>query len=188
MKPIFTIHAGELLVADEIEQNFKKKGIFVWVPSKDVGIDLLVTDRKFKKSLSIQVKFSRDYSNTKGMDPYRKEIRACGWWTINRKKLNESKADIWVFVMYPLFETRPRYLVMPTKNAIHFFNKLHPRGKIIQIYIWVVKPTNKTEFAFETRDLDKNRRNQICKFGDEKSERKRNLSKYLNNWKKIEKL
>ena len=41
MKPIFTIHAGEYLVGTYIEKNFKKYN--VWFPSKDRGIDLLVS-------------------------------------------------------------------------------------------------------------------------------------------------
>jgi hypothetical protein len=33
MKPIFTIHAGEYLVAAEIEKSLKN--VTVWLPSKD---------------------------------------------------------------------------------------------------------------------------------------------------------
>src|SRR5260221_10904799 len=44
MKPLFTIHAGEFLVASYIEQQFKD--YLVWLPSRDSGVDLLVTDRK----------------------------------------------------------------------------------------------------------------------------------------------
>jgi hypothetical protein len=41
MRPIFTVHAGEFLAGQYIEREFKKN---VWVPRKDTGIDLLVTD------------------------------------------------------------------------------------------------------------------------------------------------
>ena len=43
MKTLFTIHAGEYLVGSEIEKLFKNYR--VWIPSKDTGIDLLVTDK-----------------------------------------------------------------------------------------------------------------------------------------------
>ena len=62
MQPIFTIHAGEYLVGSYIEDKFKKYR--VWVPSKDIGIDLLVTNSKNSKAVSLQVKFSKDYTVT----------------------------------------------------------------------------------------------------------------------------
>jgi hypothetical protein len=36
----------------------------VWIPTKDTGVDLLVSDRKNKKAVSLQVKFSRDFLAT----------------------------------------------------------------------------------------------------------------------------
>ena len=61
MKPIFTIHAGEYLVASYIEQKFKRFN--VWIPSKDTGIDLLITDSNNKKTVSLQVKFFLEIQN-----------------------------------------------------------------------------------------------------------------------------
>ena len=49
MKPLFTIHAGEYLVGSYIEKHFKKYN--VWIPSKDTGIDLLVTNSKNNKTI-----------------------------------------------------------------------------------------------------------------------------------------
>ncbi len=43
MKPLFTIHGGEYLVGSYIERHFKR--VNVWVPSRDTGVDLLVSDR-----------------------------------------------------------------------------------------------------------------------------------------------
>ncbi|ENY3129647.1 hypothetical protein ACFXAP_003729 [Vibrio cholerae] len=53
MKPIFTIHAGEFLVGSHLEQKFGKK-INVWIPSKDTGVDFLLTDSSNQKTTSIQ--------------------------------------------------------------------------------------------------------------------------------------
>ena len=74
MRPIFTVHAGEYLVGDYIEKKFK--GCRVWIPSKDTGIDLLVTDPRGNNGVSLQVKFSKDY-----IIP---EVKAAGWWTLKR--------------------------------------------------------------------------------------------------------
>lgn len=58
MRPIFTIHAGEYPVGSA-KRMFPK--VRVWVPSKGDGIDLLVTDRKCTRAVSLQVRFSKDY-------------------------------------------------------------------------------------------------------------------------------
>jgi len=42
MRPIFTIYAGEYLVGSYIEKAYKN--LRVWLPSRDVGVDLLVTN------------------------------------------------------------------------------------------------------------------------------------------------
>jgi hypothetical protein len=42
MKPLFTLHAGEFLVDTEIEWEFRR--VNVWIPAKDTGIDLLVSN------------------------------------------------------------------------------------------------------------------------------------------------
>ena len=56
MKPIFTIHAGEYLVGDYLEKHFTDCEI--WVPSKDTGTDLLITNStNRKKNAGIRVKF-----------------------------------------------------------------------------------------------------------------------------------
>ena len=48
MKPLFSIHEGEFLVGDYITRNMSKK-YEVWVPAKDMGVDLLVTTKKGKR-------------------------------------------------------------------------------------------------------------------------------------------
>ena len=49
MRPIFTVHAGEFLVGEHIEKKFPE--LNVWIPSKDTGVDLLVTNKKVHQSL-----------------------------------------------------------------------------------------------------------------------------------------
>ena len=99
MQPLFTIHAGEYLVGTFIEENFKNYNL--WLPSKDTGIDLLVTDKKNKKAVSLQVKFSKDYSPTHLTHEEEKKSTAWGWWTVSRDKLKKSQADFWVLCPSP---------------------------------------------------------------------------------------
>jgi hypothetical protein len=59
MKPLFTIHAGEYLVGEYIERHFKQ--VNVWLPARDTGIDLLISDLLNRRVVSIQVKYSKDF-------------------------------------------------------------------------------------------------------------------------------
>jgi len=62
MRSLFTTHAGEYLVGSFIEERYPKWN--VWMPSKDRGIDLLVSDARNTRTVSLQVKFSKDFNPT----------------------------------------------------------------------------------------------------------------------------
>jgi hypothetical protein len=74
VKPLFTIHTGEYVAGDFIERNFRR--VNVWVPTKDTGVDLLVSDARNKKVVSLQVKFSRDFLATHMAAIFQKPLRA----------------------------------------------------------------------------------------------------------------
>lgn len=177
MQPLFTIHAGEYLVGSHIEENFKNYN--VWVPSKDTGIDLLVTNSKNNKAVSLQVKYSKDYVITHTKPEYQNKIRAWGWWTLNRDKIKESKADLWVFVMQSFAEKKTVCIVIPPRTLLKTLKAIHGNMKRIQTYMWVCC-NNK---CWETRGLGKAERillaNNKYKCAD------RNLTSFLNNWKSM---
>ncbi len=91
MKSLFTIHAGEFVVGDYIERKFRR--VNLWVPSRDTGTDLLVTNLNNEKAISLQIKFSRDFLTTHMPSIFQKPLRACGWWSLNREKIAKSNAD-----------------------------------------------------------------------------------------------
>jgi hypothetical protein len=97
MKPLFTIHAGEYVVGEFIERNFPSLNI--WIPSKDTGIDLLVTSAENSKSVSLQVKLSKDYKKSVAKSKFDEELSAAGWFTLKHDKIAKSEADLWVFVL-----------------------------------------------------------------------------------------
>lgn len=97
MRPLFTVHAGEFLVGEYIERSFRNTN--VWLPSKDSGIDLLVTNKKNQAPVSLQVKYSRDFLVTNLSAKFQEPLRACGWWTFDPKKLRTSPADYWVLLI-----------------------------------------------------------------------------------------
>lgn len=50
MKPLFTVHVGEYLVGSYIEQHYKR--VSVWIPSRDTGVDLMVSDRRGRSTVT----------------------------------------------------------------------------------------------------------------------------------------
>ena len=90
MRPIFTMHAGEYLFGSYLEKQFKKFNL--WIPSRDTGIDLLVTDSKNRKAVSLQVKFSKDFLPTETEETFQKGWKSLGWWALKRDKIKQSLA------------------------------------------------------------------------------------------------
>jgi hypothetical protein len=181
MRPIFTVHAGEFLVGEYIEQTFKDKN--VWVPTKDRGLDLLITNETNSKSLSVQVKFSRDFLPTMKLEAHaRKELRSCTWFSLDRDKIARSVAEVWVFVLLG-FETKSRdFLAISPQEILRRLEKIDPQKARYQVYIWV---TNQDR-AWLTRGVTKDEQLRISEgtFHDEL----RDVSAALNNWERVEAL
>ena len=180
MKPIFTIHEGEYLVGSHLEDIFKKYN--VWVPSKDTGIDLLVTDVKNKKAVSLQVKFSKDYTVTHMKPVFQNRFKAWGWWSLNRDKIRKSKADLWVMAMQSFHQKTIECIVIPPDVLLKRLRKLHGRKKTIQTYLWITQDNK----CWETRGLGKADRILLANKQYKNSDR--NFTTYLDNWKPLKKV
>ena len=177
MKPIFTIHAGEYLVGSHIEREFKN--LNVWLPTKDTGIDLLVTDNKNKKAVSIQVKFSKDFLAENKSDALRRGLKAFGWWSLKREKILKSRADIWVFVLYAFDQKRIDFIIIPPHELLKILETIHKQEKVIQIYFCVTKKNK----CWETRGLGM--AEQVLVAESMYTNKQRNFTKYLNNWNSV---
>jgi hypothetical protein len=180
VKPLFTIHAGEFVVGDFIEGSFS--GVNLWVPTRDTGIDLLVTDSRNQKTVSLQVKFSRDYS-AKHIPPVsQRPLRACGWWALNRQKLADSKADQWVFVLMGFEHRTTDFIVIKPSELLARLDNIHGKGKTIQSYLWVTEEKR----CWETRGL--NRPEELAIAKGEYTNEVRDFSRYLNDWTAVKAL
>ncbi len=180
MKSLFTIHAGEFLVGDYIEREFRR--VNLWLPSQDTGIDLLVTDSKNEKTVSLQVKFSRDYLATHMTAIFQKPLRAFGWWSLNQQKIANSKADYWVFVL-PSFERRSTdFVVIKPSELLARLEEIHGKVKTIQSYLWVTEKN----LCWETRGLKRQEQLSLAQ-GQYKND-VRDFSKYLNDWSPVQTL
>jgi hypothetical protein len=172
MQTLFTVHAGEYLVGSHIERNFKNYN--VWVPSRDSGIDLLVTNSNNKRTISLQVKFSKDYVPTHMEPLLQNKVKAWGWWTLNKDKIKNSSADLWIQSFH---DKTIEYIVVPHRELYKKLKKIHGNKKLIQSYLWV---TNKNK-CWETRGLSKEDQKSIV--NNLYSNDSRNFTVYLNNWK-----
>lgn len=175
MRPIFTVHAGEYLVGLDIEERFPE--LRVWVPSKDDGIDLLVTDRACKKSISLQVKFSKDYLGKNAKAWIAAGIKSGGWWSFSPEKIEKSSADYWVLALYQFQDRHFDFVVITPQALAKIYSEICPPGvKTIQSYIWVTADKR----CWETRGLGK--KEQLLVANGQFESKSRDLSNLLNNW------
>lgn len=175
MKPIFTIHEGEFLVGDHINRRLGHK-YDVWVPTKDTGIDLLITRRPQKgRAVGLQVKFSRSFSIPEELA---RHLIATSWFTLDPKKIYSSQADLWVFVIMTLRHDQ-HFVVIPKTEL----QKRIPRntGNKWNLYLWVYD--NHT--CYQVRDLGKEEKHDTMHRGVR--DKQRDFSKWLENWKLIDK-
>lgn len=180
MKPIFTVHAGEYLVGDHLEKQFPDYEI--WVPSKDTGTDLLITNSKNrKKNAGIQVKFSKDF--VPEMEAaFQGSLSACGWWVLNPEKMQNSSAELWILAPYSFIEKRIQFIIIEPEELSRILTSIHGNKRNTNVYLWVTK----NERCFETRGLNKKIQNEIIEGNYSNVDIIRDFTGYLNCWKKIE--
>jgi hypothetical protein len=179
MRPLFTIHAGEFLVGQHIERKFKRTN--VWVPTKDVGVDLLVTNATSTKAVTLQVKFSRDFLPIMKLEPsVQKNLRSCTWFTLDRKKLEASTATLWVLVLLGFEKNTYDYVVIKPGELKKKLESLHGNAKSYQTYIWVTKHGR----AWLTRGISKQHHQGIAM--NTFSDASRDLTDHLDDWDLIE--
>jgi hypothetical protein len=181
MQPIFTVHAGEFVVANHIQAHFKS-ALNLWVPAKDTGIDLLVTNKSNKKSVSLQVKFSRNYLSPNFSAKFGGNLRSCGWWNFDEKKIEKSPADYWVLVIVGVDHPSYDFVVLKPTELLQRLRVLRPTENRRQSYLWVTKSMK----CWETRGL--NSLGQQAVAANTYRNKERNFTAKLNNWKPLERL
>ena len=180
--PVAPIHAGEFVVGDFIERHYR--AVNLWVPARDTGIDLLVTDPRNQRVVSLQVKFSRDYLLSQSIG-LQKALRACSWWALNRQKLRDSEADYWVLVLMGWERRTKDFMVIKPSDLLERLDRIHGKaGKTIQSYLWVTKKGS----CWEARGLKKSDKLAIAEGRDPDTHKARDFSLYLNKWGPIKRL
>jgi hypothetical protein len=180
MKPLFTVHAGEYLVGSHIEARYPRWN--VWLPSKDTGVDLLVTNGRNTKTVSLQVKFSKDFTPTHRTILLQRKLVAGGWWTLQEAKIKDSCADFWVFVLPSFFEHKTSFIIITPKELLRRMMSIRGKAmKRIQSYLWITKSGR----CWETRDL-KSPEQEMIAFDRFRNDT-RDFSQFLNAWSSLEK-
>jgi len=180
MKPLLSVHAGEYLAGSHIEQHFRR--VNIWVPAKDTGIDLLVSDRSNRRSISLQVKFSKDFLVTHRGPEFQRSLKACGWWTLDRDKLKQSEADYWVFVLQGFANRSVDFAVIPPRDLLRRLERIHGRQNKYQTYLWVTEKKR----CWEARGL--RRSDQLLIALGEYVDQSRDFSDRLNDWSAVARL
>jgi hypothetical protein len=170
MKPLFTIHEGEFLVGDHINRKLGKK-YDVWVPTKDSGIDLLVTRKDRRgRAVGLQVKFSRSFPIR---EEFSRHLLATSWFTLDPKKVRESRADLWVFVILTL-RHEAHFIVIST-NELRERSPRGTRGKW-NLYLWVFDDRT----CYQVRDLSHEERLDVMRRGIDDAHL--DYSEWLDRW------
>jgi hypothetical protein len=149
MRPLFSVHAGEFLVGNEIERRFPAAGL--WMPAKDTGVDFLVTNAARCRMVGVQVKYSRDFSD---LHP---GMSACSWFRLDPTRLEASSAHIWIFVLLsPVVkrgEQKYRYILISPRELAKRLRKLHGGTRqLMHTYFWVAE-NNGSSSCWEARGL-----------------------------------
>jgi hypothetical protein len=171
MRPLFTIHAGEYLVGLHVQKSLK---LNAWIPAKDIGIDLLVTDSDYRHAVSLQVKYGKDFLPEKKAE-LRRSLRCVSWFTLNRTKLDKSQAQFWVFVLRGFESDASDFVVIPKAELQRRMTKIHSSDRgTLQSYFC----STKNNRCWETRGLGLNVERQIAEGTYEDPDR--DFTEYLN--------
>ncbi len=152
------------------------------MPSKDTGIDLLVTNARNTKAVSLQVKFSKDFNPSQRHILLQNKLLAAGWWTHQEKKIKDSRADFWVFVLPSFTEHETSFIIITPAELLRRLRRIHLKAeKAIHSYLWVTKSCR----CWEARDLA--HADQEMLVFDRFTDKYRDFTSFLNEWGEIEK-
>lgn len=186
MKQFYPINEGEYLVGLCLNQAIKECEL--WIPAKDKGTDILVTNKDdYKKSVSLQVKYSKDHLPSQSAED-QKFYRSCGLWnfgqTAIKTSMDKNPVDFWVIAIHSLFENKTDCIVIAPTDLYKRFSKFKEEGKSAKTYFWITKDGK----CFETRGLKKPQQKLLIEGKFNAIEPERNFTGYLNNWKPVRQL
>lgn len=175
MKPIFTVHAGEFVFGEIVEKRFPD--LRLWMPTKDTGVDYLVTDALCENSISVQVKMSRDYRPSFLESEFERELLAAGWFVFSHSSLENSAAKIWSLILVSHERKRkPIFVNISPRALLKCLVQTHGVKKTYHLYPWVLK----NGVCMEGRGMKKADKKDFLSGSFEL--RSRDMTTSLENW------
>lgn len=152
---------------------------------KTRGIDLLVTNSTNKQTVSIQVKFSQDYTLLHKEKAPRdlnivRQMETMSWHNLNAKKLRKSKADLWILVTHSLTAKKNMFLILPPATLYQRLVKIHGTPATFRNYFWVTKSGK----CWEVRTAKK--KDRILIANDHFKNKDLKFTEYLDRWNLID--
>jgi hypothetical protein len=151
------------------------KNIEVLMPinSQMKDIDLVLININNKKTITIQVKWSRAYEPRK-KETERYEDGSAGWFFLKKEIIQQSTADYFIFLVYVIHEQtktwrrtiKPHTITIPTKRLKELCTKNkkpHPDR-----YSFYFRINPKKKIAFDFREENDGKKYYITDFLDEK--------------------
>jgi hypothetical protein len=173
-KNLWSLNVDEAVVAGKVQEAFRKQAhVFFPLNAQLKDVDLLITNLRNRKSVSIQVKGS------KAFEPRVSEIEkygggSVGWFFIPKSKIVNCSADYFIFLLHIISDdfskkkNRKRLTthLLTIKPAALY--KICKQSKILHknysFYIWV---DPKQKRAFDFRDSKKKGIINLTKYLDE---------------------
>jgi hypothetical protein len=110
---------------------------------------------------------------------FQQDLLSCGWWTLNREKIERSEADFWVFVLFGFGNRETQYVIFRPKELLRTLKAIHGQSKSYNMYLWVTKKGK----CWETRGLTAV--DQVLLAKNQYKSKKRDVSRCLNDWASI---
>jgi hypothetical protein len=100
----------------------------------------LVTNVANTKTLTLQVKFSRDFLPTMKLPPpVLKALKSCTWFSVNADKPANSPADYWILVPLGFQKRTYDFAIIDPKALIKKLRAIHGRNSRYDIYVWLTE-------------------------------------------------
>jgi len=178
MKPLFTIHAGEYLFGEHVEKIYPT--LRLWIPSKDTGIDFLVTDKLNKNTVSVQVKMSKDYRPNFADSAFDKNLVAGGWFVFSHSALQDSPADIWSMILVSHErKAKPTFINIPPNELLARLIDIHGVRKSYHVYPWLFREGSHKQ-CIEGRGMNKKDKEDFA--NNQFYLGSRDITQYHENW------
>ena len=158
-KNFWSLNPDEAVTTGILRNYLKDEmGVFMPLDAQFKDIDLLVTNLKNKKSVTLQVKGSRAYEPKKS-ETKRFGYGSAGWFYLKAETIMQCQADYFVFLVYVLRDdpengrrhTEPHIVVISTKELQKLCkNRTLSNGRY-NFFIWINPKENK---AFDFREIN----------------------------------